>query len=307
VSTTQLTCLTDRYIAVEWVRDNIAQFGGDPERIVIQGQSAGGASVDYWAYAYPDDPIVHGLISESGQATDATSEVNSTKNYLKVSKALGCGDKSAGLATLDCLRTKNISDIMDAIRPIALDNQVALAAGFTPVADGIVAFSNYSKLAKAGKFAKIPILLGNNDHESGFFKLAANYTSSSAALNKVFDALELLGFTCPAGKAAGYRTSQSVPAWRYRYYGDYPNVRLPPDNGAYHCSEIFTLFGTSSYVSGSPNTAVQQAVGAYMRKAWATFAKNPTTGLSADFGWPTYDANSESFYLLHFNVVWHSY
>ena len=50
------------------MRDNIAGFGGDPTKISIMGQSAGGTSVDYYSYAYKDDPIVAGLISHSGTA-----------------------------------------------------------------------------------------------------------------------------------------------------------------------------------------------------------------------------------------------
>ena len=50
------------------VRDNIAAFGGDPSRIVIFGQSAGGASVDYYNYAWKDDPIIAGSILQSGTA-----------------------------------------------------------------------------------------------------------------------------------------------------------------------------------------------------------------------------------------------
>ena len=79
--------LLDQRLAVEWVRDNIAQFGGrislplrnksrprvfklcslgDPKRITIFGESAGAASVDYYAYAWTKDPIVNGFIAQSG-------------------------------------------------------------------------------------------------------------------------------------------------------------------------------------------------------------------------------------------------
>src|SRR5436190_14586297 len=53
--------LLDQRMAIEWVRDNIAAFGGDPSRITIFGQSAGSASVDYYSYAYTSDPIVAGF------------------------------------------------------------------------------------------------------------------------------------------------------------------------------------------------------------------------------------------------------
>lgn len=49
--------LLDQRLSVEWVRDNIASFGGDPSRIVIWGQSSGAASADFYNYAYPGDPV----------------------------------------------------------------------------------------------------------------------------------------------------------------------------------------------------------------------------------------------------------
>ena len=85
--------LRDHRTAVEWVRDNIAGFGGDPSRIVIFGQSAGGAAVDYWAYAWKNDPIVSGLIPMSGTSL---SFVPNTVEYSQsiwynVSQTIGCG------------------------------------------------------------------------------------------------------------------------------------------------------------------------------------------------------------------------
>jgi carboxylesterase type B len=53
--------LLDMRAAVEWIHTNIAEFGGDPERITIFGQSAGAEAVDAYSFAYPNDTIVKGL------------------------------------------------------------------------------------------------------------------------------------------------------------------------------------------------------------------------------------------------------
>lgn len=52
--------LLDVEAAIQWVHDNIANFGGDPGRITIFGQSAGGAAVDAYTFAHPHDTIVKG-------------------------------------------------------------------------------------------------------------------------------------------------------------------------------------------------------------------------------------------------------
>ncbi|CAG9947315.1 unnamed protein product [Clonostachys rosea f. rosea IK726] len=58
--------LLDQRMVVEWTRDNIAAFGGDPHKMTLWGQSAGAGSVGMYGYAYPKDLIVKGLISDSG-------------------------------------------------------------------------------------------------------------------------------------------------------------------------------------------------------------------------------------------------
>ena len=58
----------DQRLAVEWLGDNIAAFGGSPRNIIIVGQSSGAVAVDYWSYAYPAGPIVAGCVESSGTA-----------------------------------------------------------------------------------------------------------------------------------------------------------------------------------------------------------------------------------------------
>lgn len=56
--------LLDQRLAVEWTKRNIEGFGGDPERMVLWGESAGASSVDYYAFAWAEgDPLVQGFIA----------------------------------------------------------------------------------------------------------------------------------------------------------------------------------------------------------------------------------------------------
>lgn len=58
--------LRDQRLAVEWLQNIITAFGGNPKKIVIAGQSPGGAAIDWWSYAYKQNLIAHGLMSTSG-------------------------------------------------------------------------------------------------------------------------------------------------------------------------------------------------------------------------------------------------
>ncbi len=282
--------LLDQRLAIEWVRDNIGAFGGDPNRITLFGQSAGAASIDYYSYAWTSDPIVNGFISESGVATSFFSPAapDNTATWYSLTQTLGCGGASAGVpATVACMRKKSMADILAAS---------ATAAPFGPTADGKLVFSDYSALGTQGKFIKKPMLLGNNDYEAGIIKVIFGAQGKTLSLDQ-WAILNLQTFTCPVGSAAQYRASNNVPIWRYRYFGEFPNLRLTadPSSGAWHGSEIATVFGTAEQ-AGLPNTRDEVLISKYIMSAWAAFAKDPATALSQKpYSWPIYDVRGKYF------------
>lgn len=132
----------------------------------------------------------------------ALNKANGSSN-----KTIGGNNKDADKLQLQCMKKV---DAMKLKHIISSDPGIGT---FRPVRNGVQAFSpeEYLEKAKAGNFSKTPVLLGNNDKEA---------EAIFGGPNEMSDMLTLQGFTCPAARAAFYR-SNKVPTHRYRYFGNY--------------------------------------------------------------------------------------
>jgi carboxylesterase type B len=146
--------LLDQRLGLEWVRSNIATFGGDPSRISLWGQSAGAMSVDYYNFAYPTDPIVSGLIMDSGTALLPSGTYDPThSNFTFVAGQFGCGKLSAD-AELSCMR--NVSSVaIESFLKSYGDNGTQPSVSFNPVIDNRTKFANYTARALAKNFTQV--------------------------------------------------------------------------------------------------------------------------------------------------------
>lgn len=148
--------LLDQRAFVQWCKENVDAFGGDPSRMVLWGQSAGSISVDMYNFAYPDDPVVGGFIMDSGTAESGlTSADTPHTNFTFVAENVGCGGLKADPAKeLECMRGVDATKIRDFLASYA-ESGDSPSLGFNPVPDGKIVFSNYTQRALEDKQAQI--------------------------------------------------------------------------------------------------------------------------------------------------------
>ncbi|OWP06027.1 hypothetical protein B2J93_1784 [Marssonina coronariae] len=290
--------LLDQRLAVEWTRDNIHAFGGDPQRITIVGESAGAGSVDFYSFAYTHDPIVAGFIAQSGTASNALSPDASASIWYEAAGLLNCGDATSHPdVVLSCMRGRDQESILEAIAGLP---------DFGPIVDNEVVFTDADTVARAatGQFIRKPYLLGVNNNEAGLFHIT--YQAGGQTFPESWwKLLNEYAFNCGAAQRSK-AAAAVVPTWRYRYFGDFPNLALStaPLSGAWHGSEIPTIFGTDLEVQNlTARTASQGLINRYMQGAWAAFVRNPMEGLRdhpLSYGWPQYEPNSATLVRLAF-------
>jgi carboxylesterase type B len=124
------------------------------------------------------------------------------------------------------------------------------------------------------------------NNEAGMWRLMRNVSDvDMPRLN--------LCFNCPASYTSKARVNFNVTTWRYRYFGDWDNIRPEKDAGAFHGSEMSIVFGTPKrFENKYPSPPEEVAVEKLMMNAWASFAKDPQNGLKR-LGWPTYDPDGK--------------
>ena len=318
--------LLDQRAALQWVRDNIARFGGDPDNVTLAGTSAGGQSVGLHLVSPGSSGLFHRAILQSAYPTSrwtTLSEAAADGNAFAA--ALGCTNQDPA-QVLACLRSKTRDEVLTAL-PLGVQ-QVAEPPGrvfWEPVVDGVVIPDQPRILLEDGRFSRVPTMLGfNRDEGWGSFITRSFVAGVSLAQYETWVttefgayAADVLGlypadvdpassaplpieamarvtgdvqFVCEARRLARAVERTGTPTYLYSYEHEIDTVSLDHVN---HGLESNILFGNSytpplfpSYVLNAEDLALHAAMAGY----WTRFAEtgNPNRDTESAFSWPPF-------------------
>ena len=323
--------LLDQVAALEWVRDNIASFGGDPDQVTIFGESAGAMSVASLMAMPSASGLFHRAIAQSGaaQACRTPAQANAdTQEFL-------------GKLGLDATGADAVRALRDAAPAELLAAHAAMAAervtdpegviertgspmsflAFRPVADGTVVPADPLARIAEGSAAGVDLLIGSNSEEWKLFALAAPPLPDDAALLR----RTALLVTDAEGALAAYRhevdepTVQSlecalltdavfrIPAIRlaeaqaahgtiFQYLWTWASPALGGMVGASHAIEIPFVFDLveDQRLHVFVGAEAPTELSRVTHHAWIEFARNGVPGADGLPTWPAYDTGGRA-------------
>lgn len=304
--------LLDMIAGLQWVKKNIAAFGGDPNKVTIFGESAGGIAVSQLCASPLAKGLFQGAISQSGGSFGPPRPTTFPGENMKTLKDAEAG----GLAYAKSAGVSSIAEL----RNIPADKLPA-GRGW-PIIDGYVIPDDQYKLYEAKKFNDVPILVGYNSDEGASFsppKTPEEYITG--VKNRYGKFADELIKAYPVGTTTVPKTARDLArdaafgwqtwAWAnlhsklgktkaYYYYfdqhPDYPESSPRYGSGSPHGQDVGFVFqhlNPNSQQATPTDKQVSEAIATY----WTNFAKYGHPNGNGVPNWPAFsDSNKQVMY-----------
>ncbi|PVF95497.1 alpha/beta-hydrolase [Serendipita vermifera] len=311
----------DQVEALKWVKKNVESFGGDPNQITIDGQSAGGASVLLHLLAYEGkQQLFHQAIAHSIYRPEFRRAAETKEHFDFVAAEAGCGGSDIDSEDrVECLRSKDVATIMRAAEATQYTDKTWR---FLPVVDGHIFKDTPTQLAVHNKISHVPVLVGATTDESftstenlgeelrhwypnlrdeDVEKVAKVYKGGPFRdeLDRVSAAIGEPLLRCGRETLVSVETKAGQPSYSYRFDEPNPTTRREGDEGrVHHSAENWWMHqgsntGNNGTFALTPfTTASQKSFAKELIAYWLSFVRSgdPNTYALPDSPkWPVWD------------------